>query len=95
MIEPPGSSKTMLAKRLPSILPDLRIEEAIETTMIHSVMGLLPKDRGLIATRPFRSPHHAVSEREHCRGTIPSDYLNLSKLSVYSFFRLNIRLKTA
>jgi len=62
MIGPPGSGKTMLAKRLPSILPDLRIEEAIETTMIHSVMGLLPPDRGLIATRPFRSPHHTVSE---------------------------------
>ena len=62
MIGPPGSGKTMLAKRLPSILPNLRIEEAIETTMIHSVMGLLPPDRGLIATRPFRSPHHTVSE---------------------------------
>ena len=62
MIGPPGSGKTMLAKRLPSILPDLRLEEAIETTMIHSVMGLLPKNRGLITTRPFRSPHHTVSE---------------------------------
>ncbi len=68
MIGPPGSGKTMLAKRLPSILPDLRLEEAIETTMIHSVMGLLPPDRGLIATRPFRSPHHTVSEPEHCPG---------------------------
>ena len=46
MIGPPGSGKTMLAKRLPSILPDLRLEEAIETTMIHSVMGLLPKNKG-------------------------------------------------
>ena len=62
MIGPPGSGKTMLAKRLPSILPDLRLEEAIETTMIHSVMGLLPKNKGLITTRPFRSPHHTVSD---------------------------------
>jgi len=62
MIGPPGSGKTMLAKRLPTILPDLRLEEAIETTMIHSVSGLLPPARGLIATRPFRSPHHTISE---------------------------------
>ena len=68
MIGPPGSGKTMLAKRLPSILPDLRLEEAIETTMIHSVSGLLPDKRGLIATRPFRSPHHTISEPEHSTG---------------------------
>ena len=49
-------------------LTDLRLEEAIETTMIHSVMGLLPKNKGLIATRPFRSPHHTVSEPEHSPG---------------------------
>ena len=68
MIGPPGSGKTMPAKRLPSILPDLRLEEAIETTMIHSVSGLLPSKRGLIATRPFRSLHHTISEPEHCPG---------------------------
>jgi magnesium chelatase family protein len=61
MIGPPGSGKTMLAKRLPSILPAMSFEEAIETTKVHSVMGLLD-GRALIATRPFRSPHHTISD---------------------------------
>jgi magnesium chelatase family protein len=62
MIGPPGSGKTMLAKRLPTILPDLTLEEALETTKIHSVAGHLPPDLALIGTRPFRSPHHTISD---------------------------------
>jgi magnesium chelatase family protein len=61
MIGPPGSGKTMLAKSLPSILPPLAFEEALETTKIHSVAGILPPDTALVATRPFRSPHHTIS----------------------------------
>ena len=59
LIGPPGAGKSMLAKRLPSILPDMTLDEAIETTKIHSVMGALPKN--LITERPFRSPHHTVT----------------------------------
>ncbi|OGS37066.1 MAG: hypothetical protein A2293_01350 [Elusimicrobia bacterium RIFOXYB2_FULL_49_7] len=59
---PPGSGKTMLARRLPSILPDLTLDEALETTKIHSVAGLLPKHSAMITSRPFRSPHHTVSD---------------------------------
>jgi len=62
LIGPPGSGKTMLARRLPSVLPNLTLEEALETTKIHSVAGLLPPDTALIATRPFRSPHHTISD---------------------------------
>lgn len=62
MIGPPGSGKTMLAKRLPSILPPLDLFEALETTKIFSVAGRLPVDSTLLSTRPFRSPHHTVSD---------------------------------
>ena len=62
MIGPPGSGKTMLAKRLPSILTPLRFEEALETTKIHSVAGVLDKDAGLVTHRPFRAPHHTISD---------------------------------
>src|SRR5438128_947152 len=61
MIGPPGSGKTMLAKRLPSILPRLALEESIVTTKIHSVAGTLPAGSGLLARRPFRAPHHTIS----------------------------------
>lgn len=62
MIGPPGSGKTMLARRLPTILPDLSLDEALETTKIHSVAGVLDTNTPLLATRPFRSPHHTISD---------------------------------
>jgi len=62
MIGPPGAGKTMLARRLPTILPMLDIEESLETTRIYSSLGLLGRNQSIIATRPFRSPHHTTSE---------------------------------
>lgn len=61
LIGSPGSGKSMLAKRIPSILPDMTFEESIQTTKIHSIAGMLPKDSPLITVRPFRAPHHTIS----------------------------------
>ena len=62
MVGPPGSGKTMLSRRLPTILPPLTFEEAIETTKIFSVVGMLEKDQALVTKRPFRAPHHTISD---------------------------------
>ena len=72
LIGPPGSGKTMLARRLPTILPNLSLEEAISTTKVHSICGLLPPRVALLATRPFRAPHHTISDAGLIGGgTIP------------------------
>ena len=72
LVGPPGSGKTMLTKRLPTILPPLSLEEAIQTTKIHSIAGTLGRRKALMATRPFRSPHHTVSDAGLIGGgTIP------------------------
>jgi magnesium chelatase family protein len=62
LVGSPGAGKTMLAKRIPTILPPMSFEESLETTRIHSVTGLLPSESGLIMSRPFRSPHHTISD---------------------------------
>lgn len=62
MVGPPGAGKTMIARRLPTILPPMSFDEALETTKIHSVAGIIPNGTSLITTRPFRSPHHTISD---------------------------------
>ncbi len=71
MIGPPGAGKTMIAKRIPTILPDMTLDEAIDTTKIHSVAGLIRQDTPLVATRPFRSPHHTISNAAMAGGHVP------------------------
>jgi magnesium chelatase family protein len=72
LIGPPGSGKSLMARRLPSILPDMTLAEAIETSKIHSIAGLLTRARALIVTRPFRAPHHSTSDAGLIGGgTIP------------------------
>jgi magnesium chelatase family protein len=61
LVGPPGAGKSMLAKRLPGILPDMTLKESLETTEIHSILGLTGRDNPIITRRPFRSPHHTVS----------------------------------
>ena len=68
MVGPPGSGKSMMAKRLPSILPPLTLSESLETTKIHSVSGMMPDGSSLITQRPFRSPHHTISSVALCGG---------------------------
>jgi magnesium chelatase family protein len=80
MIGPPGAGKTMLAKRLPTILPPLTLTEALETTKIHSIAGKIGRNSSLLTTRPFRSPHHTISDFTTFRGAVDEN-LEIFKIS--------------
>jgi len=62
MIGPPGAGKTMITKRLFTVLPELSFQEALETSKIYSIMGLMPENSSLVTIRPFRAPHHTISD---------------------------------
>ncbi len=72
LIGPPGSGKTMLARRVPTVLPDFILDEALATTKIHSVAGLLAPGQALVARRPFRAPHHTISDTGLIGGDNPA-----------------------
>lgn len=78
MIGNPGSGKTMLARRIPTILPDLTFDEALEVTKIHSIAGILSKEKPMLVTRPFRAPHHTVSRSSLVRAEV--QFQNLGRL---------------
>ena len=84
MIGPPGAGKTLLARALPSVLPDMTSEEALEVTKIYSVSGLLPSETPLIAQRPFRAPHHTISHAGVSVLTVRDDASRSANSAVYS-----------
>ena len=79
MVGPPGSGKSMMAKRLPSILPPLTLSESLETTQIHSIAGKLGKNVSLISQRPFRSPHHTISSGSGRRWNFTTTGRNIAR----------------
>ena len=95
LIGSPGSGKSMLAKRLPSILPQMCFEEMIETTEIHSVAGLLPSNTALIETRPFRSPHHTAPARSPSHTTACCFWMSCRSFRAAPWRRCASRLRTA